>query len=209
MRGILSLALLGIAVVVAAGCSSTEPRQRSPKQDDLSPLTCLRDQVREYYCDGLLPMSTARGAPAPYESCPAGIEPPPGDYPRKENVARFDAIYTEWDRKRAQPGHTCCYSWCAEVAVAKSTDVLPYAGCDEPGAMRENYCMPELESGTSEPAPEPLGRCPVAIRPPETKSFSVPKGAPLDLQETNARRQRGDTSACCYGWCSKMPASGR
>jgi hypothetical protein len=196
-------------LALASGCNSAETRRKPLKHDDQAPVVCRQDQVREFYCDGLLPMSTARGAPAPYESCPAGIEAPPGDYPRKEHVARFDAVYTEWDRQRAQPGHTCCYSWCAELTVADVDDVLPYAGCDEPGAMRELYCLAELESGTSAPAPSPLDHCPLAIRPPESKSFSVPKAAPLDATETTTRRERGDNRACCYGWCSKMPASGR
>lgn len=154
-------------------------------------------------------MSTAVGAPAPYEACPAGIESPEGGaYPRRESVARFDAAYTAWARTRAQPGHTCCYTWCAKLAVADPDDVLPSAGCDQAGTIREDYCFPELESGTSEPGPAGLERCPLAIRPPPTRSFSVPKAAPLDLQETNARRQRNEP-ACCYGWCSYVPASAR
>jgi hypothetical protein len=197
----------GLALA-AVGCSSAEkpvhPRAGSGNADG----TCGLDQVREYYCDGLLPMSTALGAPAPYDSCPAGIEAPAGAYPRREHVARFDPTYTEWARRRAQPGHTCCYSWCSALNVAEAADVLPYAGCDVPGAIRENYCFPELETGASTPAPAPLDRCPLAVRPPEAVSFSVPKAAPLDVAERQASHQRGDGS-CCYGWCSRMPASGR
>lgn len=193
-------------LLLGGGCSSAEKPVRS-RADTAGSGVCGPDQVREYYCDGLLPMSTALGAPAPYDSCPAGIEAPAGAYPRREHVARFDATYTEWARRRAQPGHTCCYSWCSDLKVADVADVLPYAGCDKPGAMRENYCFPELESGTSTPAPAPLDRCPLAVRPPESVSFSVPKAAPLDLAESGARHQRGDGS-CCYGWCSRMPAGG-
>lgn len=203
---------LGWLVWIATlGCScGTEapPKKSGDKASGALVATCALDEVREYYCDGLLPMSTARGAPAPYEACPAGIEAPEGAYPRREHVARFDEAYTEWARRRAQPGHTCCYSWCAKLQVASAKDVAPYAGCDQAGVMRENYCFPELESGTSDPGPGELTRCPLAIRPPEASSFFVPKAAPLDISETNARRQRSDL-ACCYGWCSYVPASAR
>lgn len=194
-------------LLVAWGCSSAEKPIRREADPRLAPTACLEDQVREHYCDGLLPMSTALGAPPPYDSCPAGIEAPAGAYPRREHVARFDPHYTEWARRRATPGHTCCYSWCSALSVADVDDVLPHAGCDLPGAMRESYCFPELENGTSTPSPAPLERCPLAVRPPEAVSFSVPKAAPLDVAETQARRQRGDPS-CCYGWCSRMPAGG-
>ncbi|HWA74874.1 MAG TPA: hypothetical protein VG937_21170 [Polyangiaceae bacterium] len=197
--------LLGLALLVASGCSSGAKAAHPRANADSG--VCAVDQVREFYCDGLLPMSTAVGAPAPYDSCPAGIEAPTGAYPRAEHVARFDATYTEWARRRAQPGHTCCYSWCSALKLAEVDDVLPYAGCDRPGAMRENYCFPELESGTTRAAPAPLDRCPLAVTPPESVSFSVPKAAPLDVAETQARHQRGDGS-CCYGWCSRMPAGG-
>lgn len=198
--------LLGSALLVSSACSSGNKPVRPPDSGESSGV-CAVDQVREFYCDGLLPMSTALGAPAPYESCPAGVEAPAGAYPRREHVARFDANYTEWARRRAQPGHTCCYSWCSALKVAQVDDVLPNAGCDKPGAMRENYCFPELETGTSLPAPAPLDRCPLAVTPPESVSFSVPKAAPLDIAETQARHQRNDGS-CCYGWCSRMPAGG-
>jgi hypothetical protein len=198
--------LLGFAVLCGSGCSSGTKAAR-PQASSAESEVCGVDQVREFYCDGLLPMSTAVGAPAPYESCPAGIQAPAGAYARSEHVARFDSVYTEWARRRAQPGHTCCYSWCSPLKLAEVSEVLPYAGCDKPGAMRENYCFPELESGTTKPAPAPLDRCPLAVRPPEAVSFSVPKAAPLDVAETQARHQRGDGS-CCYGWCSRMPAGG-
>lgn len=169
-------------------------------------MECAIDEVRESYCEGLVPMSTGVGAPPPYESCPAGIEvPASGAYPARHRVARFDAKYTEATRRRVQPGHSCCYSWCAKLTVADPKDVLPYAGCTLPGAARETYCFPELENGTNSPGPEPYARCPLAIRPPEAVSFSVPKAAPLDLATTQAKRGSGDAS-CCYGWCSRMPA---
>lgn len=188
-------------------CSSTEPASPPPRQPSDSrflPVACGVDQVREFYCDGLLPMSTALGAPEPYSNCPAGIESPPAVHPHRQRVARFDAAHTEWARQRAKPGHACCYSWCGAVDVRDPEDVPEQAGCDQPGAVRETYCMPELESGTSRPAEHPLERCPVAIRPPEVLHFSVPKAAPLDLVVTQERRRSG-LNECCYGWCSRMP----
>ncbi|MGC4091442.1 MAG: hypothetical protein QM756_26895 [Polyangiaceae bacterium] len=187
-------------------CSSSEPRPKSANGAESSALECSIDQVRESYCEGLVPLTTAVGAPPPYENRPAGIEAPSsGAYPARQRVARFDAKNTEATRRRVQPGHACCYSWCAALTVADPKDVLPYAGCTEPGAARENYCFPELEGGTKDPGPEPYARCPLAIRPPPTVSFSVPKAAPLDLTTTQAKRAAGE-AACCYGWCSRMPA---
>jgi hypothetical protein len=200
-------ALSAWLAVVGPSCSTAEPpRAKEPKTDpNFAPVSCERDQVREFYCDGLLPMSTALGAPAPYGNCPAGIESPPGVHPSRQRVARFDAAYTEWARQRAKPGHACCYSWCSEVQVRQVRDVPEHAGCNQPGAVRESYCMPELEAGSSNPADAPWDRCPLAIRPPEVIHFSVPKAAPLDFAMTGDRRSRGLTE-CCYGWCSRMPA---
>ncbi len=197
VRSALAIGLLSL------GCRGAEP-QTSVAAPEFLPSMCAQDQTRESYCDGLLPMTTAQGAPAPYETCPIGIELPPGAYPAKGSVARFDPNYTEWARQRAKPGHACCYSWCADVQIADVDEVLPYAGCNDPLAMQENYCMTELESGTSAPAPAPLERCPLAIQPPAAVSFSVPRAAPLDVAATQAKRTQGDTS-CCYGWCSHAP----
>lgn len=197
---------LAAAVLVALGCASAEAPQAPSTGKDarFAPIVCAEDQVREFYCDGLLPMSTALGAPEPYGNCPAGIESPPGVHTSRHRIARFDAAYTAWARQRAKPGHACCYSWCSEVDVREADEVAPEAGCDHAGVIRETYCMPQLESGTSAPAESPLDQCPVAIRPPEVLHFSVPKAAPLDLVATEARRGRGFPE-CCYGWCSRMP----
>ncbi|HEY8943995.1 MAG TPA: hypothetical protein VIM73_07030 [Polyangiaceae bacterium] len=201
------LAWVSAVTLAVLGCSKTETPPANPEVApiDFSPVTCPEDQVREFYCDGLLPMSTALGAPEPYGNCPAGIESPPGVHRSRQRVARFDAAYTEWARQRAKPGHACCYSWCADVEVRAVSDVPENAGCDQPGAVRESYCMPELEGGSSIPADSPWERCPLAIRPPEAIHFSVPKAAPLDFSMTGDRRGRGLTE-CCYGWCSRMPA---
>jgi hypothetical protein len=197
---------LGLSWLVVA-CVSSEPHSKQPQDGTAVSNQCGVDEVRESYCEGLVPLSTAVGAPAPYENCPAGIEVPSASsaYPPRVRVARFDAGFTESNRRRVQPGHSCCYSWCATLTIADANDVLPSAGCEQPGAARETYCIPELESGSATPGPEPYARCPLAIRPPEAVSFSVPKAAPLDLATTQAKRAAGEPS-CCYGWCSRMPA---
>lgn len=203
--GVLGWYVLGLALLLG-GCVSAEPQPKLAKDEKKASLVCDVDHVRESYCEGLVPLSTAVGAPPPYQNCPAGIEVPSASaaYPPSERVARFDARHTAATRARVQPGHACCYSWCAKLAVADPNDVLPAAGCGEPGAARETYCIPELEAGSSTPGPTPYGRCPLAIRPPATVSFSVPKAAPLDLATTQAKRAGGEAS-CCYGWCSRMP----
>jgi hypothetical protein len=205
-----SAALLVISMALGAwGCSTSEaPNAQTaqgarPRDPRFLPVACGVDQVREFYCDGLLPMSTALGAPEPYGNCPAGIEAPTGVYPSRQSVARFDAAHTEWARQRAKPGHACCYSWCSQVDVRELEQVPENAGCSQAGAVRESYCMPQLESGSSKPAEE-FERCPVAIRPPEVIHFSVPPAAPLDLALTQERQTRG-LAECCYGWCSRMP----
>jgi hypothetical protein len=196
---------LGLCAL-ALGCRSSEPKPKTAGDAEPAPIQCGVDQVRESYCEGLVPMSTAMGAPPPYENCPAGIEvPSTSSYPPRDRVARFDVKNTEATRRRVQPGHACCYSWCSNLTIADPKDVLPAAGCNLPGAARETYCLPELESGSKDPGPEPYSRCPLAIRPPEATSFSVPKAAPLDLATTAAKRGGGEAS-CCYGWCSRMPA---
>ena len=149
-------------------------------------------------------MSTALGAPPPYENCPAGIETQAGVYPTRQRVARFDAAHTEWARQRVKPGHTCCYSWCADVDVREPEQVPEPTSCDRPGEERESYCMAELEAGTSQPAEAPLERCPVAIRPPEVLHFSTPPAAAIDYATTQAARTRGG-ALCCYAWCSRVP----
>lgn len=193
--------------LTALSCSraSDVAATQNPSVPGFVPVLCQADQVREFYCESLLPMSTGLGAPAPYDSCPAGIEAPPGVHQPRERVARFDAAHTEWVRQRAKPGHACCYSWCADLEVRKPSEVPEQAGCDQPGSNRETFCMPELESGTSLPAEPPWDACPVALRPPEVLYFSVPAAAPFDPDVTRARHDRGH-SECCYGWCSQMPA---
>src|SRR5687767_9131776 len=66
-------ALLALAIVQGAwGCSTSDAPNaqtakdaRGAKDPRFLPVACGVDQVREFYCDGLLPMSTALGAPEP------------------------------------------------------------------------------------------------------------------------------------------------
>lgn len=199
-------ALLAVGVL-HTGCGKPEPEPAGPAREDFwtnSPRVCPIDEVREYFCDELLPLEAALPAPPPYSNCPSTIEHHVGFHGPRPPVAVFDGSYTEYIRKRTPPGHSCCYSWCAKVEVRSLEDVLPMAGCNDPMSMRETYCLPTLEGGTSRPASQSLPRCPVAIRPPEGVSFSVPPAAPLDMVVTGERRSRG-FDECCYGWCSHQP----
>ena len=208
MRNPVTTALVGLCLLGGglASCGKSEPVAPEAEAEHLanSPKICPVDQVREYFCDDLLPLVAALPAPPPYDNCPSSIEHHEGNHQPLPPVAVFDSSYTEYIRKRHPPGHNCCYSWCAPVAVKSLDDVLPQAGCTQPLAIRETYCMPTLEGGTSAPASDQLPRCPIAIQPPAGKAFSVPPAAPLDLVSTNSRRSLG-FDECCYGWCSVQP----
>jgi hypothetical protein len=181
-----------------------QPSLRQPSRWANSPAVCGQDEVREFFCDELLPLSAALPAPEPFANCPSIIEHHHGEHRPMPPVAVFDKSYTSYIRKRHPPGHNCCYSWCAPVEVRTLDQVLPQAGCGEPLVVRETYCLPTLEAGTSVPASAELPRCPVAIVPPAGKAFSVPPAAPLDLATTGLRRSQG-FDECCYGWCSLQP----
>lgn len=191
------------------GCSTPEPNRRPPHHPGVwanSPAVCPRDQVRQYYCDSLLPRSSAFPAPAPFGDCPGVVEHPVGEIEPTPPVALFDSGYTRYTRERLPPGNACCYSWCSPLAVADPSQVAPAAGCQGVLAMHEQFCVDTPESGTSEPGPEPFARCPVAIKPPEGAVFHSPKAAPLNLGLSAARRQRG-FDQCCYAWCSEAPGA--
>lgn len=208
MRTPVITALTGLCLLGGGllSCGKSEPAVTPSGANDWanSPRVCPVDQVREYFCDGLLPLVAALPAPEPYANCPSSIEHHEGNYEPLPPVAVFDSSYTGYIRKRHPPGHNCCYSWCSPVAVKSLAEVLPQAGCTQPLAIRETYCMPTLEGGTSAPASDQLPKCPVAIQPPASKAFSVPPAAPLDLTSTNQRRSVG-FDECCYGWCSVQP----
>jgi hypothetical protein len=171
----------------------------------LRPVACGDDQVREYRCESLLPLSSALPAPEPYAACPGVIDLVEPMYVPIAKTAGFDAVHTEFMRRRAPPGHQCCYSWCGKLDVARVRDVPPGSRCNEPLAFPEKFCMPEPESGIStERASGPFERCAAAVRPPQGAAFSVPSAALFHPQITNERRGLG-FSECCYAWCSIAP----
>src|SRR4051812_33236222 len=53
-------------------------------------LPCAEDEGREYLCDDLLPLTSSRPAPAPYENCPGTVDVRPGAYKATGRVAGFD-----------------------------------------------------------------------------------------------------------------------
>ena len=203
--------LLSAFVAVVVACSGAE--KRVERADDAafwahSPPVCRADEVREYSCESLLPRESALPAPAPYEACPAKLEGHVGELNPTPPVAVFDADYTEYMRKRAPPGHQCCFSWCSLVTVVDPRGLTGHEGCDTAMAFRESYCMDEPEAGSTLPMSAPFQKCPAAIAPPPAMVFSAPKAAVFDQQLSSERRAKG-FNQCCYGWCSQSPPGAR
>jgi hypothetical protein len=181
-----------------------EPSSDSEEQRLILP-ACGKDQVREYRCDALVPLHSALPAPEPYGACPGMIDVVAPIFVPLSRTASFDAVHTEAMRRRAPPGHQCCYSWCARLDVANVSDVPPGSRCNEPLAFPEKLCMPEPEGRIStERAQAPFDRCAAAVRPPQGAAFSVPNAALLHPGLTNERRGLG-YAECCYAWCSIAP----
>ena len=205
-----ALFFVALGTLHAGACSASAPKPTfEPPRDKRywsnSPKKCGVDEVREYFCDELLPLASALPAPGPYENCPGSIEQHVGLHQPLPPVALFDEDYTGYIRRRMPPGNSCCYSWCGPIRIVSLADVAPNAGCGSPLAFRETYCFEEPEGGTNSPAGSPLDHCPVAIAPPEGAAFAVPKAAPLDPQASWQKRQQG-FKHCCYAWCSTAPA---
>jgi hypothetical protein len=165
---------------------------------------CGVDHSREYFCEDLLPIATSLPAPAPYEACPAEIDSPTSEYEPGPSFGLFDASYTEYTRKRAPPGHSCCYSWCNAVKLADPSAESIREACRTASAFREEYCMAEPEAGTSKSAGGQFDKCPAAIVPPAKAVFMVPDAAAFDAPATAAHRGKGQQD-CCYAWCSQAP----
>jgi hypothetical protein len=200
---------LGLAVGLGQpGCATeaVEPADASGERGywENSPPVCAVDEVREYYCSELLPLHSARPAPEPYSNCPGQIENHQGELDPHPTVAVFDAHYTAHIRRRMPPGHTCCYSWCAQVPLADAAQIDPAARCQGNRAMRESHCIDAPEQGTSDPSPHPFERCPRAIVPPPKAVFFAPPGALLDATLT-ASQSRFGIAKCCYAWCTTAP----
>jgi hypothetical protein len=193
--------VLPIAVAFSACGGAPPPKAVSTSVHAES---CGRDQTREYFCEDLLPLATSMPAPSPYEACPSSIEDPASEYDPPPPFGVFDTGYTEYTRKRAPPGHSCCYSWCDKVKLADPSSPAIRQACQTATAFREEFCMAEPEQGTSDPAGAPYDRCPAAIVPPAKRVFSTPVAAALDAQSTATHRARGQAD-CCYAWCSQAP----
>jgi hypothetical protein len=190
---------------VVSACSGSKHKPAEAGGDELSgpPPACLQDEVREYFCDDLLPFTSAKPAPEPYQTCPGNVGVKGNVFQPTSTWARFDQTRTDWTRKRVPPGHACCYSWCSKLVIGAPDDVDASA-CAQPNAMREKLCISSADAGVSEAAAAPNEGCAVAVVPPAGVAFTPPKAAALDLQATAERKGQG-LNECCYGWCSKAP----
>ena len=204
-------ALLAVGAVLwvvwlAGACSGNKPKPPAEVvEEDLSgpPPACQKNEVREYFCDDLLPFSSEKPAPEPYQTCPNNVGVKGNVFLPTSSWARFDVARTEWTRKRVPPGHACCYSWCSTLVLGDVDDINVNA-CQQPNAMAERLCISSAEAGVSDAAPAPNEGCAVAVVPPPGVAFTPPKAAGLDLRATAEKRSQG-LSECCYGWCSRAP----
>lgn len=199
-----ALFVVGLGWLAACHGSETAAARAAARQSDPG-APCAEDEVREYFCDDLLPLSSSRPAPEPYDNCPATTDIRHASFTAVGRIAGFDQSFTDYTRKRVPPGHSCCYGWCAKVKVADPSVAAP-AACRDASGLYESFCMRELEGGTSQPAASPFERCPAALKPPEVVAFSSPNSALLDATRTGQRRRDMQLADCCYGWCSKAPA---
>ncbi len=204
-RQLLSAGLCLSVLWLGGACGSSPKKGPQTAEEDLSgpPPPCHKDEVREYFCDDLLPFNSEKAAPEPYQTCPNSVGVKGNTFPATSSWARFDVDRTAWTRKRVPPGHACCYSWCSTLAVA-GVDLIDAAACQQPNAMREKLCISSAEAGVTEAAAAPNEGCASAVTPPPGVAFTPPKAAALDLQATAEKRAQG-VSECCYGWCSKAP----
>lgn len=204
-RRVLATAGAFCALWLAVACAGGKQKVAETAAEDQSgpPPPCKRDEVREYFCDDLLPFNSEKAAPEPYHTCPNTVGVKGNVFVPTSSWARFDVPRTEWTRKRVPPGHACCYSWCSTLLLA-DVDQVDVAACQQPNAMPERMCISTAEAGVSEPAAAPNEQCAPAIVPPPGVAFTPPKAAGLDLQATGEKRNQG-VSECCYGWCSKAP----
>lgn len=202
---VLAATLGSSALWLGVACSSSHPKGPETAADDRAgpPPPCRKNEVREYFCDDLLPFSSDQPAPEPYRTCPNSVGVKGNTFPATSSWARFDVPRTEWTRKRVPPGHACCYSWCSSLAIA-DVDEVDQAACQQPNALRERLCISTAEAGVSDSAAAPNEQCAAAVAPPPGVAFTPPKAAALDLQATADKRSQG-VSECCYAWCSKAP----
>jgi hypothetical protein len=203
LRWLGAVAALAVLSSIWVGCASSQKNAAKPERSKHG-VDCGIDEVREYFCDDLLPLSAALPAAAPYESCPSSIDSPASEYEPPPTIGYFDASFTEHTRKRSPPGHSCCFSWCNQVRLADPASPVARAACATPSAFREEYCMPELESGTRSSVGGAYERCPAAIAPPSKSVFGAASVALFDTSLTASHRGKGEVE-CCYAWCSQAP----
>lgn len=194
------LVLVAFLGVPACGGGAPPPKVAPSKQSAV----CGVDDTREHVCEDLVTPTTSMPAPAPYDSCPSVIDEPESLYDPPPSVGVFDESYTTYSRKRAPPGHSCCYSWCRKVTLADPRSPSIQQSCAQATAFREQFCMEEPEMGTSLSVGAPFDHCPQAIVPPAKGVFSAPAAALFDAAVTAADRSKGE-SHCCYSWCSQAP----
>ncbi len=214
-----ALFVLGLGVLAACHGSQTEDARAAEREDEPT-LPCGEDETREVFCDDLLPLTSSRPAPEPYDNCPATTEARHSAYPPVGHIANFDTGFTAYTRQRVAArgtleksaasadlpsGHSCCYSWCAKVEVAEPAKAIP-GTCRDAYGLAQTFCMREVEGATSEPSASPFEHCPVAVKPPESVAFAAPVSALLDVNETSQRRRDLLLADCCYSWCSRIPA---
>ena len=199
------LAWAWAVLCLGSACSSAKQKDAAVAGDDMTgpPPACHKDEVREYLCDDLLPVSSEKPAAEPYQTCPSNVGVRGNVFPATSTWARFDVARTEWTRKRVPPGHACCYSYCSKLALA-DVEQVDAASCSHPNAMPERLCISTSEAGVSDAAAAPNELCAAAVAPPAGVAFTPPKAAALDVRATAERRGQG-LSECCYGWCSKAP----
>ena len=198
-----AVGLAGLSLAVA--CSGSKQKGPNAAADESSgpPPACHKNEVREYFCDDLLPLSSDKPAAEPYQTCPGSVGVKGNIFVPTSSGARFDIPRTAWTRKRVPPGHACCYSWCSTLVVG-DVDQIEVDSCRQPNAMAEHLCISAAENGVSAAAATPNERCSSAVVPPAGVAFTPPKAAGLDLQATAEKRAQG-LSDCCYGWCSRAP----
>jgi hypothetical protein len=207
LSGFSSVSLVSLSLVaiqlVSVGCGGTGgPTKAPPPEKHLA--VCRVDETREYFCEDFLPITTSNPAPAPYQSCPSVIVSPASVYFPPPDVGLFDTSYTEYTRKRAPPGHSCCYSWCNAIKLSDPRAPSIQEACAQATAFHEEFCMEEPEAGTLISVGSPFDRCPAAISPPQAAVFSSAESAPFDAALTTAHRTKGQAH-CCYSWCSQAP----
>ena len=85
-----ALALVLTLVTLFFGCGKPTRTARGVETKRAESSFCKEDEVREYSCDSLLPVETARPAPEPYDTCPSSIE----DGAKESGTASMSALTT-------------------------------------------------------------------------------------------------------------------